>query len=72
MEKGFRTRTCERLFDPFFTTKDVGEGTGLGLSIAHGIVQDHGGWIDVKSEPGKGSCFYVYLPQEGSRCAGES
>ncbi len=47
-----------------FTTKNIGEGTGLGLSIAFGIVQEHGGWIDVSSQPGKGSCFSVYLPQE--------
>jgi signal transduction histidine kinase len=51
------------LFEPFFTTKDVGEGAGLGLSISYGIVQEHGGWIDVASRPGEGSCFTVYLPQ---------
>jgi signal transduction histidine kinase len=54
----------EHLFEPFFTTKDVGEGTGLGLSIAYGIVQEHGGWLDVHSEPGQGARFDVYLPLE--------
>lgn len=61
---GIRPDDLNQLFEPFFTTKDVGEGTGLGLSIAHGIAQEHGGWIDVQSELGKGSCFTVYLPLE--------
>jgi len=60
---GIDKETLRKIFDPFFTTKDIGQGTGLGLSIAYGIVEEHGGWIDVDSTPGSGSCFKVYLPQ---------
>ena len=56
----------QQLFEPFFTTKAVGAGTGLGLSIAYGIVQEHGGWIDVNSRVGEGSCFTVFLPEKNA------
>jgi PAS domain S-box-containing protein len=52
-----------RIFDPFFTTKEVGKGTGLGLSTVLGIVEQHQGFISVRSAPGQGSSFDVYLPK---------
>ncbi|MBI3830752.1 MAG: FHA domain-containing protein [Planctomycetes bacterium] len=57
---GMEADVLAKIFDPFFTTKDV--GTGLGLSISLKIIEQHGGRIDVKSEPGKGSAFNMYLP----------
>ncbi|SDH55064.1 MULTISPECIES: ATP-binding protein [unclassified Duganella] len=59
---GIAPDTLSRIFDPFFTTKAVGKGTGLGLSLAYGIVQKHGGRIEVDTELGRGTCFRVLLP----------
>ncbi len=59
---GIDPRDIDRIFEPFFTTKGNRGGTGLGLSVTYGIVTDHGGTIEVKSRPGEGSSFAVWLP----------
>jgi signal transduction histidine kinase len=60
---GIKAELLDRIFEPFFTTKPVGKGTGLGLSVSDGIVQQHGGTLEVQSEEGHGSTFVIALPQ---------
>jgi PAS domain S-box-containing protein len=59
---GIASQSLDQVFEPFFTTKGRETGTGLGLSISRKIIEEHGGRIDVASEPGQGSCFTVRLP----------
>jgi len=59
---GIPVEIMDRIFDPYFTTKDVGKGTGMGLPVVHGIVEAHGGSIQVESDPGEGTTFKIFFP----------
>jgi PAS domain S-box-containing protein len=62
---GMDSETAQRVFEPFFSTKEEGKGTGLGLSMAYGVVKNHGGFLRVEGDLGKGATFRIYLPASG-------
>jgi signal transduction histidine kinase len=62
---GIAADLLPKLFEPFYSTKEAGRGSGLGLSISQRVVAEHGGTIEVSSEPGEGTSFVVTLPLQG-------
>jgi signal transduction histidine kinase/CheY-like chemotaxis protein len=68
---GISSTNLKKIFNPFFTTKEVGKGTGLGLSLCYGLIKEHGGTIEVKSEPGRGAEFIIQLPASSEAASAE-
>ena len=64
---GIKTEDLPHIFEPFFSTKTQGQGTGLGLSVVYGILERHGGTVEVESEIGKGTSFKLSLPRERNK-----
>lgn len=70
--RGMDPGTLNRIFEPFFTTRKEKGGTGLGLAMVYGIIRNHGGFVTVTSEVGRGSAFHLYLPANDQICNGHA
>jgi signal transduction histidine kinase len=68
---GIPAEDLPKIFEPFFTTKEIGKGTGLGLAVTYGIVTEHQGKLSVRSNPGKGTTFTIYVPVHKEKLTNE-